>query len=343
MKKKESFHLSPKVVLIILTVLGLALIVLSDYKYKSPAGWWEKGGKGVVNSIGCTLISAALISLLLEISTIHSFIENAIKNLFTGEVTLDKYTDTELKKISKSIFYKRANIESTIPIRDTLFDFEEKLINSISEKYYDYHVNRTILTPISSKQIFKKHVETEYKLILPHKTPYSGVFYWKIFSPKYNMSEDEIKKEFSILELTVCGKKISPENMPPIQIKNVSKNEYNFYDYVVSIKLPEFKTKEYTVKTIVEYNVPYYDTSHIYKMRSVCKFFKHTMSIRPDENDKDEWELSGNAFTAFYQDQTYSSETDKYKVEQSTPDSITVNFSQWALPGFGYVIIAHKK
>lgn len=338
------FSIGKKIMAFLISLVGLLFIIISDYKFKKPLPWWTIGGSSVCNSIGCTLMSAGIISLMLEISSIQNLIDQSLRNLLTGQMPLNHYTDEELHNLNQAIASKRlSKFLVNNDLNDTIYKYENNLIELSKLNYYEYHKSTTILTPDSSKGIFLKKVTIEYKLIIQEGKSYSGCFKWRIFSPKPNLSTEEIVDEYKLLELMVCEQNYKTELRNKIQIQSVSKNKYNSYDYIICLQLPEKTCREYTVKCVMEYPLPDFDVTQVYKMTKPCKLFTHEFHMEPDKNNRENWKISGNAFTAFYGSQDNSNANDSFTLEQSVDTNIRITFKGWILPGAGYVILAQPK
>lgn len=64
----------------------------------------------ILNTIGGTLFSAGIVSILVEISTIKGIVSDALNNVLEGNVPLDSYSNSVLGKINKKIAAKRGNV-----------------------------------------------------------------------------------------------------------------------------------------------------------------------------------------------------------------------------------------
>lgn len=341
-KRNVSFQISKGVLAAVVILIGILIIALSSFNYKKTVDLWLNFGKSILNSIGCTLVSAGFISLCLELSTIKSLVSDSIKGLMTGEGVIDHYTDTELTRLENEILNRKMQIASSdIVLTDSLYKYDRNLLDLLNSNYYEYHESTTILTPDSNNSVFLKHVTVEYKLINVSGIAYRGMFTWKSNSPIEDLSDDNIDQIFSIKQLVVCGEDcLDKKNAIVPHVSSISCNEYDTYDYLISINLPESTNREYTVKCIVEYYIPLNDISQIYRMRIPCKKFKHDFHINEDTSNKDKWKISGNAFTSFFIDQNLPDSN--FRLDQNIYNAIKINFTDWSLPGSGYVIVSEK-
>ncbi|MGN0155682.1 MAG: hypothetical protein ACI39N_00405, partial [Lachnospiraceae bacterium] len=219
-------------------------------------------------------------------------------------------------------------------------EYEKNLLDLLKETYYEYHNQKTVLTPISSKSVFKKRVETEYKLINRFGKPCSIRFSVAQYSLTKELDVDKSKDNLQ-LRIKIDGVDMSKHEIKNhITISRIEDNDKENYDYIINFDYPLDKSKEHKVKMEYEYEVPDYDLTQVYKMTRPCKKFIHEFYMKGDLDNKGKWGLTGNAYTAFFCNQ--NDPEANYKVEQSIDESITIRFNKWTLPGAGYVILLNR-
>ncbi len=340
-RSKITFRMSSYAIVIILLVVGFALSLVASIKFDTPYNWWKTWGNGIAASIGSVLLSSGLISLLMEISTIQNTVSLAIQNLIKGEIDFSNYSKKELDRISKKVAVARTDCNMTEnELKNSLYKYEENLLGLLGQPYYDYQKCKTVLYPDSTKEVFKKKVETEYKIINRSKKGSDVVMNWAIYE-KDLKDEKQILEKFKVGELMICGKKYSQGEICDLKsIRKVKEENYDTYDYIISLNLPYKEEEIYTVKYKIEYEIPYSDITQIYKMTRPCKNLQHEFFMKKDIHNKDVWKMDGNAFTTFFEEN--EEEFPRFKVDQIVDETIKISFDEWALPGAGYVILSEK-
>lgn len=341
-KSNITFTLNPYLVQFLIVILGTAMIVISDYNFKSPSDWWVDWGNKVVNSIGCTVLAAGGVSIMLELSTIKNYITQAFRNVLFCKFPIEQYQQKELQELKNSIAKYIINSHHREQnLNETLYKFKRNLLELTCGNYYLYHKSNIVLQPDSKHNIIHKQASIEYCLLNQTSSSCNAKFTWSILAPRDNITKEEILDNFTMKNLTVCGTLYdSKEYQDFLSIEKISPSSYSLYDYTINVTLPKYKKEHYTVSVIVEFDIPINDVSQIHKMTLPCKELTHSIHILQDVSSGEKWTLEGNAFTAFYCDQKEPNAN--FRLEQTIDTSIQIVFNEWALPGAGYEVLLKK-
>ena len=251
MKKQReiTFTLNPYLVQIFIVILGIAMIVISDYTYSSPWPWWKDWGNKVINSLGCTIVAAGGVSIMLELSTIKSYISQAFHNILFCKFPIEQYQKGELLELKNSIAQYIINTHHKEQDLDTtLYKFEKLLLELSCKDYYLYHKSNIVLEPDSKQQVIHKKATIEYCLINQTSPHCNAEFSWSILAPKGIATEADILNGFKINKLTVCGKTYEPNEYKKfLSINKLQPPTYSLYDYSIKVKLPNYDKDKYSV------------------------------------------------------------------------------------------------
>lgn len=323
-------------------VLGALLYIASQGTYKTFDRWtYSLITKNLLEIFGTTMISASLVSCVIEISSLKHLLQNAYKGMLDLNFPLDGYSLKQLESLNKRIAICRLNEKVTEKeITNSVYEYEQNLLDLLDEPYFEYHNQNTVLTPITSKHVFKKKISTNYKLVNKQQQNFPLTFTLDIYSMFKDINNINLQEELNMsvklddipLKKDVINKHLSLQNI---------KEEYkDSYDYKIKFDYPLGEKKEYRVFVEYEYEIPDHDLTQAYKMTKPCKNFKHKFYMQEDLDSKNKWGFIGNAYTAFYCNQ--NDPDSNYKVEQSVNTEVTITFNKWALPGAGYVLLLKK-
>ena len=136
---KESLTLKVSTVTKWMSCGGLLLIIISKFasiQFKNDGCWnivFE-----IVEVIGTTLLSAGLVSVIVEISTIKSLVFNAFRNILSGDLILDGLNKNALMKLKYNIVLKLLDNPKK-DLNNSPYKYENNLLHSVNEKYYEHH------------------------------------------------------------------------------------------------------------------------------------------------------------------------------------------------------------
>ena len=116
--------------------------------------------------IGTTLFSAGLVSVIVEISTIRSLVSHAFKNILSGTFELDGLNQNALVKLKYSIAAKLLD-DINKDLANSPYKYEDKLLNSVNEKYYKHHNITYHITPDEKNNCF--HIKTKIDYFMVNK------------------------------------------------------------------------------------------------------------------------------------------------------------------------------
>lgn len=334
MKKERSvnFKLNAKAISFIFFLTGIGLIAISSVEFQKPFSWWESWGKATANNAGTTLLVAGVISFLMEISTLRDFFQGLLKNILNDEFPFDAYSRENLMNFRNSLsaYLSGRDIDAINLSKDTIYRYENKLLELATGLYYEYHNAKYMIYPRESEGKIRINATLDYKII----NQFGEKNEIRFKTRTYANDEEEAKKSFKLQELKINNQLIETKEL--VYIEKIEKQEEsNFYDYKVKIKKDLGKGKVTIVHMKYEYYLPISDRMQNYKITLPCLKMEHEIGM------KEQWELRGSAYTAFYIKQ--ESSDSKFKIEQSSPDLIRIKFNDWVFPGGGYSIYYDKK
>lgn len=330
--KKTKVTMSLRVICLIIIALGVALIIIASLEAKGGCWVWNDSLEAVLTSIGTTLVSAGLVSIVLEISDIKDSVSSAINKILQGDFSFKGYKDDKLIEANNKIALTRLRLNETDDdLCDSIYEFyEPKLLQSVKSVCYKYHNAVFKITPMSDAQLFKFEVECNYEIVNKYKLPNEMNF--KIKS--YSISDD--KYGFKLDKFKINGLDVAPE------IKTEKGENNIYYDTKININYDFKEIEDAKVLLKYEYYSPMFDIRQSYKVTNPCQQLEHKIYLLQDESDsKAEWKLEATAFSAYYISQ--KNIDDKVRVEQVVGDSIKIKSDSWMFPGSGYVTMYIKK
>lgn len=162
---KESLTLKVSTVTKWMSCGGLLLIIISKFasiQFENDGCWnivFE-----IVEVIGTTLLSAGLVSVIVEISTIKSLVSNAFRNILSGDLILDGLNKNALMKLKYNIVLKLLDNPKK-DLNNSPYKYENNLLNSVNEKYYKHHNITYHITPDEQNNCFHIKTKIDYKII----------------------------------------------------------------------------------------------------------------------------------------------------------------------------------
>lgn len=304
--------------------------------------------KDAAQNIALTLISAGLISALVEMSTITTVVKNALQKLVSGDFLFDKFSEERLTELNRQLAVQRSgkcDLKAD-QLDKTIYFLEPKLLEDSVGIYYEYHRTTTIIQPDEENKMFNKWVSAEYRLNNRFKEPHSIKLCISLVNNSENLSDEDIRKLFKIEKFEIyCApeeesddknlenKLIENDLESLVQIEAIEKKPHTTYNYMIKIEYPIENIATCLVKLQYSYNIPMSDPLQSFKLNHPCKEFEHTITIR-DSN----WEIMADAYTAFF----FTDENRDYQVSQNVPSSVSIVFKDWALTGAGYMALLFR-
>ncbi len=326
---------------------GIAIVAIA----KIPLGTWDTNGfvifvKQMFDLVGTTLFSAGAVSIVVEISTISQIVEKGIQKILAGTFPFENFSKDRLEEVHKQIAELRLNDErlETRDIEASPYVLEPELLELSKGLYYEYHKAKFIITPDSSRGVFKKRVEFDYKIINKLGLDNKVKITISLICKKDNLSKEDVKKSFDVKAFTieesnkikVAGKHKNEINLTAKandywQISEVKQQEHSLYMYNICFEYQLSDKVANRVVLIYEYEIPQSDITQSYKLNYPSKVLEHEITICGEG-----WEVTGDAYTAFYFPELY--EDRQYTVARTVPTTIRADFRDWAVPGAGYMV-----
>lgn len=330
---------------------GILLIILAYI----PFGKLDKNSiiialKGVFQSLGTTVFSAGLVSVVLEISTVSEVVKKAVDEIISEKFPYNNFSKDRLEEINKQIAFLRLDEKELLSEKDmddSPYNMEPELLELSKGLYYEYHKAKFVITA-KEEGVFKKRVEFDYKIINKLGCENCAKFTVSLICQKDTLTIEEVKKYFKIElfkieesdKVKVSGKRNNEKDLTKdainyLNITEVEPHAHSQYKYEIHFEYPLSKKVANRIRLIYEYQIPQSDITQSYKLNYPSKILEHEISIVGDK-----WEITGDAFTAFYFPDMYDKE---YTVSQTVSTSIRIDFRDWAVPGAGYIVTFLKK
>lgn len=338
----------------LLIIFGILLFILSFFDLESSKHILLRNiaipYKYITQNIGLTCLSAGLISFLVEVSTITNVVKSSVSKIVTGDFPFENFSLERLDEVNKQIVTKRCCINGMTvnDLTNSVYILEKELLKTCKNIYYDYNKVTYIIKHDAKQKIFKKRAEFQFKIINKYGLDNRIHFSVSIIHPSDSITKDELRKKFSVNHFRLIhGNKISTRDGEKIldesandyvKIESIEGVAHTLYKYEVSFdyELPKCLWNEISI--VYEYEIPDYDIIQSYKVNYPCKVLLHNIIIQSDMNERENWEIAGDAYTAFY----FPPSDKDYNVIQHVPDNILISFRDWVLPGAGYMVTLLK-
>lgn len=331
-----------------LIIIGLIVYAISylDYSNVPRISIFNVQVKDILKNLGMTGISAGLVSIVVEISSIKSVINDAILKVVSGEFPYEKFDTKRLDELHTQISVHRCTEDVSInSLNDSVYSLEQKLLNVSEDIYYEYNKANFVIEHDPQKKVFKKKAEFNYYIIDKYGKDPKVSFELYVIHPSDAISEQMLSDLFRIKKFEV-----KPDNGPKndltdkthlyTHICSTEKKLHTMYKYKIIFEYKLTPNTGNKVTLEYEYEIPDYDILQSYKVNYPCRKIEHTFNIASvDRSEK--WELAGDAYTAFSFPE--AGEDEGSVVKQSVPNSMRVQFENWSLPGAGYVVAFLKK
>jgi hypothetical protein len=344
-EKKFTIKMKLFTLTIWITIAGVVLIIIGTILLNSfPNEFFKKYFAlkpifDMVVTLGSTLLSAGLVSILVEISTIKGIVSAALKDALDGKFPLEAYSNQVLSKINKRIAAKRGSV-GVEKIDDSIYSLEPKLIELVDGLYYNSYNAIYEITPDENNKIFKKNVTLDYEIINEYEKNNYILYRISLYNVSNNMTDEEKKEKFKINSFIINQTDLTSEVENYKTIIPV-KEKYSEYQYYVEFKRELQKCKKHKVHIEFEYEVSINDLSQIFRLTHPCKSMVHEIYINNEnKNNKNNWEIHGAAFVSFY---CKENNNNGFHVKQKHSSDIEIQFNNWCIPGAGYVVYLNQK
>lgn len=338
-KRNEDYNATIKVTtitkaMIIVGVLGLIVSNIIDEKFLD-AHYWLLCIIKILETISSALFSAGLVSIIVEISTIKNLVSDAFNKIMTCNFPLDNFNKSSLILLNKRIASKLTGMNEK-KITNSIYHYEDKLINAVNQQYYEYHSMTYHITPDATNNCFNIKMKLECKSI--NQSLKDNIFKvgMKLYKPQDDLTLDECLKMLNISRFEVNRKTI-PIEKDMIVIQEIThESESKYYDYKIKFEKDLGNVVENKIYFECTYSIPIHDICQSFKLMHPCKNMEHKVYINPDINTKKNWKISSNAYSTFYHKQ--DDEFSNFKVEQNIDTAVTIRFMDWAFVGNGYCV-----
>lgn len=334
MKENNNFDLTLKVTTITKSMVigGLVLIILTKLipsQFEISDEFWILI-LAIAEIIGTTIFSAGLVSVIVEISTIKSLVSHAFKNILSGNFELDGLSQIALMKLKHNIALKLLDNQSK-DLENSPYKYEDKLLNSVNEKYYEHHNITYHITPDEKNNCFHIKTKIDYKIVNKNLID-------NHFDVRLKLFKIGSGNNFSA-SVVINGNNENINNILTIEpVKHHSESTYYDSKIVIHKDLDGVRNK---IKAELNYDVPLFDICQSFKISAPTKNMEHKFYINEDVQTKEKWQIQANAYSTFYHRQ--DEEGSNFKVEQNVDDSLIIRYTDWALVGNGYCVFYQKK
>lgn len=335
-KEKINVKMDVSVISIFLIILGLGMYI-TTYIFTWNTEW--EGYRIMTQQLGMTILSAGAVSVIVEISSIKSYVKNSIKDILHGNFPFSSYSNEVLKDINIAVAKERCGVGVTKEdLNSSVYEFEPKLLNYAENIFYEYHKSKCVIQIDSNKNVFHKKYEMSFEVVNRYGKENYMSFAVLLCKPT-NISYDEISKYFRVSKFLINKTDLTSSVYSYIEAEEISKQTSSEYDCKITFcyKFQDCETHKITLH--YEYDIPISDTIQVYKIAKPSKKLDHELFI--EEKNGNNWSVKANAFTAFFVSSNV--EESSFSVEQTVPTNVKISFNDWAIPGAGYVARLIKK
>lgn len=342
MKNKKSandgilFNLKSKTVAKIISGVSFGVIILSEIVKSLVQDKFTIICFNILESIGLTLLSVGLISLIMEISTIESVVKKAINNVLSVDFPIESYSESHLNKLKTKISMHCLNCTEN-DLKKSVYKLEPNLLELTKSMYYEYHDIKCTVIPDDKSNVFTKKYKMTYKIINRCSVDNRVKIGIALYDLIPNMTDEERRESVKFTKFLVNGVDLLNDSELSIKIQPLNEDAAYEYDYIYTFERPLQKCREHIVELEYEYKTLQTDLTQSWRLRYPCKKTEHTISIKGNNN----WNLKANAFASFFH--AGSKLANDFKVEQTVDNQAKIQFSEWAIPGAGYVVSYNKK
>lgn len=343
-KKNNPYEVKMKLLTttIIIIIFGFSCIILSDTLLNVFTNeflkkyYATKPILDIVNSIGNTLFSAGIVSILVEISTIKGLVSDALNNVLQGNIPLESYSNDILSKINKRIAAKRGSV-NVEKIDDSIYSVEPHLIEMLDGLYYNFYNASYEITPNEANGTFTKYVTLDYEIINEYGKDNKISYDIRLYNINDKMTETEKLQNFKVKNFIINDTDLSNEVDKYKKILPINE-KHSEYKYAIRFERELQHCRSHKIHLVFEYDVPMKDISQIFRLTHPSKSMNHEIYINNDNGIK--WSIYGTAFVSFYckENNNYG-----FHVNQKQKTNLQISFNNWCIPGAGYVVYLVKK
>ncbi len=339
-KRKEDYNATIKVstitkFMIFAGIIGFAICngVSDTFLTSHPVLQW---GVKIIDVVASSLFSAGLVSVIVEISTIRNLVSDAFNRILTCNFPLDNFNQSSLEALNKEVASKLTGIAEK-KIGNTIYRYENNLLYTVNQKYYEYHNMTYHITPDQNTQCFVIKMKIDCKMINPGLSDNIFELGLKLYKPQDDLTLEKCLELLNISKFEINKKKITIESdMATIQ-EITHESESKYYDYKIKFRKDLGNVIENRIFFEVTYSVPIHDICQSFKLAYPCKNMDHKIYINKDASTDKEWKIKASAYSTFYHKQ--DDELSNFKVEQNIDTAVTIKFNDWAFPGNGYCVV----
>lgn len=338
LKKKVHFEFDTKGMACIMAVIGgIMCLVAKSITVETAV---ESGIQTIVDTLGSTLISAGIVSIVLEISTIRSCVESAILELIQGDVPLEGLSVEAANKVHQKSMEARCRGELSFEeINNTVYRLEPYLFDEIKDIYFESHECKYVVCPKEDR--IEKSVDLRVVICNKHHKENKFGLTWG-FKKRPGVTKDNVGETCIALQtFKVNGVDYTNEAKTSLTVSGLDGEQdiYDEYPFNVHFNWDFGIQERVEVSLKYKYHVEIHDLAQSFKLSTPCKKFRHEVYI--EEEHMDEWGLSVNAFSSFYHDKHPMKAF--CRADKMTSKACQVSFDAWTLPGAGYLVAFYKK
>lgn len=289
----------------------------------------------IINTIGGTSFSAGIVSVLVEISTIKNLVSDALDSVLQGNFKLDVYSDQVLRKINKQIAAKRGSV-AIDKIDDSIYSVEPKLVELLDGLYYTYYNVSYEITPDEENGVFKKYVTLDYMIVNEHEKPNRVAYSIRLYNVDDSMTDEQKKEAFKVKSFRINKTDLTDEADKYKTVFPI-KEKHSEYQYAIKFERELQNCKQHNIHLELEYDVPIYDTSQIFRLTYPAKSMVHEIYV--NNKKAESWSIHGAAFVSFY---CKENNEHGFHVTQKHDADLQIAFRNWCIPGAGYVAYLSK-
>lgn len=341
--------ISTRIFMFILTIVGVVLYVLvqmyisvcTNNKVIIPT--FINISLNVIIILSGTFISTGVLSFFLGITSIKQNIQETVldtystfsENILNCDFNIDNYNDELLENLKKKMVIKslkNQNMDCS-KLDNSVYSMEKNLVELVRGLYYEYHDMTTVLIPDLESKTIKKKITVEYNVVNINKI-FNQIKFQIGFYKNSIMTEDQVKFTlFQINKVVFTTEDI--ETYKKMDSIDINGDKY----YIFTFERELHDCDEHTIRMEYEYDIPIEDLTHTFKIPLPCKKLNHNFII--SGKDTDNWNLDVNAFTSWFH--VSSPMEREFRVISQTKQNSEIKFSNWSLPGAGYVISLAKE
>lgn len=326
-----------RIIMLFAGAMGLVLTCVAD---KIGEHWWPLSSG--MSHFGLALIMSSIIAYLLEITAVRDFIENSIVNILFKDEAIKAMNRERLIDLNFSAMKAIGKLDTGNPLHE-YSDFVTQVqslmlqnIGAIYRKELSETIHYSLLT---SDEKVKLNIDsnvvrirrtTKFKLIAPFETE------GQEFTLPFNYELDHIPglaaNEQLSLHLTINLGGDDTDDISDIETMDVDINKYiNKDGSSFCYQYKNIFKSQASFSAYIEYTTQEYQYELPGHLKSSMNLLTHGVTIH--FASRDELALIDAEFFGLA----------GYSSPVTTPNSISIQYSDWALPEDGYFISWQKK